>query len=154
MLAKCALLLDVAESSTMSPVTPRLLRLLVFIIHVSFHAQYKQISMSRSRYLTWVVLFALVAVLPAAAKDLAVVVNKANETKAVSAAELTKLLKNGTKKWSSGQDVIIVMRDPSTPEMRVLLQKIYGISAEQLKAFVATANEGRSTPAFVIADSD
>lgn len=110
--------------------------------------------MPRFRYLIWVVLFALSAVLPAAAKDLAVVVNKANETKAISTADLTKLLKNGTKKWGNGQDVIIVMRDPNTPEMRVVLQKVYGISAEQLKSLVSSANQGRSTPAFVIADSD
>ncbi|HEY3930301.1 MAG TPA: substrate-binding domain-containing protein [Candidatus Koribacter sp.] len=110
--------------------------------------------MHRSRFLTWVVFFALAAALPAAAKDLAVVVNKANETKTISAAELTKLLKNGTKKWNNGQDIIIVMRDPNAPEMRVLLQKVYGVSPEQLKSLVASANQGRSTPAFVIADSD
>ena len=99
-------------------------------------------------------IFVCLSALSAAAKDLAVVVNKANDTKAVSTAELGKLLKGTTKKWGSGQDVIVVMRDPSTPEMRVAVQKVFAMTPEQVKTLATSANQGRSTPAFIFADSD
>lgn len=110
--------------------------------------------MPRFRLIALLAVFAIGASFPAAAKDLAVVVNKNNETKTVTSAELTKLLKSTTKKWSNGQDVIVVLRDPSSPQMRVVLQKLFGMSAEQVKALTASANQGRSTPSFVMADSD
>lgn len=110
--------------------------------------------MLRIRLFVSLAILTLAAALPAAAKDLAVVVNKANDTKAISSADLAKIFKNNTKKWSNGQDVVIVLRDPTTPEMRVLVQKVFGVSADQVKALANTANQGRPTPSFVFADSD
>lgn len=106
------------------------------------------------RHIALLAIFTIAASISAAAKDLAVVVNKANETKSITAADLTKLLKNNTKKWTNGQEVVIVMRDPATPEMRVVLQKVFGMTADQLKAFTTTANQGHSNPIFVLVDSD
>lgn len=106
------------------------------------------------RHFALLAIFALCASVPAAAKDLAVVVNKANDTKALSSAELTKILKNGLHKWSNGQEVIVVVRDPNSPAMRVLLQKVFAMSPEQFKSLASAANQGRTSPAFVIADSD
>jgi hypothetical protein len=111
-------------------------------------------SMSHLRQFARLAILALVAVLPSHAKDLAVVVNKANDTKAISANDLAKLLKTNTKKWSNGQDVIVVMRDPTAPAMRIVVQKVFGIPADQVKALATAANQGRSTPSFVFADSD
>lgn len=110
--------------------------------------------MLRSHHFERLAIFVCLAALSAAAKDLAVVVNKANDTKAVSTVELSKLLKGTTKKWGSGQDVIVVMRDPNTPEMRVAVQKVFAMTPEQVKALATSANQGRSTPAFIFADSD
>jgi ABC-type phosphate transport system substrate-binding protein len=110
--------------------------------------------MPRLKHFVWLTILAMAASIPAAAKDLAVVVNKANENKSLSTADLTKLVKSTTKKWGGGQDVIVVLRDPNSPPMRVLLQKIFSMSADQVKALTTTANQGRSTPSFVIADSD
>lgn len=110
--------------------------------------------MLRSHHSGWLALVFCLAALPAAAKDLAVVVNKANETKTISTTDLGKILKGSTKKWNGGQDVIVVMRDPTAPEMRVVVQKVFAMSPEQVKALATAANQGRSTPAFIIADSD
>jgi hypothetical protein len=110
--------------------------------------------MSFSRHFAWPAILAFVAVLPAYAKDLAVVVNKANDTKTISAADLTKILKTSTRKWGNGQDVIIVLRDPNTPQMKVVVQKLFGVPADQVKALATSANQGRPTPAFIFADSD
>jgi len=104
--------------------------------------------MPRLRHLAIVAIFALVASVYSAAKDLAVVVNKSNDAKNLTSAELTKVFKNGTKKWGNGQDVLIVLKDPNSPAMRVVLQKIFAMPADQLKALM------HGNPAFLIADSD
>ncbi len=110
--------------------------------------------MLRSRHIAVLAIFTIAASLSAAAKDLAVVVNKANDTKSITAGDLTKMLKNGTKKWTNGQDVIIVMRDPNAPAMRVVLQKVFAMTPDQFKSFAATTNQGHPNPIFVFADSD
>lgn len=110
--------------------------------------------MSHLRHFAYLALFALVACLPAVAKDLAVIVHKSNEIKSLSAADLTKLLKNTNKKWGAGSDVIVVLRDPTTPEMRIVCQKVFGMPADQVKALAAAANQGRPNPAFIFAPSD
>lgn len=108
--------------------------------------------MLRFRHLVCLAIFALAASLGAAAKDLAVVVNKANDTKAITTADLTKMLKAANKKWPNGQDVVIVLRETNAPSMKVVLQKVYGMSADQAKALISAANQGHAT--FVTADSD
>ncbi len=110
--------------------------------------------MYRLRHLTLLAIFAIASSIPMMAKDLAVVVNKANDTRTVTGADLAKVFKTGTKKWPNGQDIIIVMKDPNAPAMRVVLQKLFGMTADQVKALVASSNQGRPSPAFVIADSD
>jgi hypothetical protein len=110
--------------------------------------------MWRLRHFAWLAMFALSVCLTAAAKDLAVVVNKSNETKTVTTVDLTKLLKNSSKKWGAGQDVMIVLRDPTDPAMRVVCQKVFGMTAEQVKALATAANQGRANPAFIFAASD
>lgn len=110
--------------------------------------------MHRLRHLALLAAFVVASSLYVAAKDLAVVVNKANDTKTIASADLVKIFKNTTKKWPNGQDIIIVMKDPNSAAMRVVLQKVFGMTADQVKALVASANQGRPNPAFVIADSD
>lgn len=89
----------------------------------------------------------------AAAKDLAVVVNKNNPARNLAQADLVKLCKAATKKWPDGKDVTLVLRDPSSPEMRMVLQKVYGMSAEEVKSLIAGANQARKDH-ILIAGSD
>lgn len=90
-----------------------------------------------------------------AARDLAVVSNKANATSGLAQAELVKLAKGEMPRWPDGRPATFIMRPPSTPEMKVLLEKIYEMPATQVSELVSTANHGRANhPAIVIADSD
>jgi ABC-type phosphate transport system substrate-binding protein len=84
-----------------------------------------------------------------AAKQIAVIVNKGNSVQDISAADITKIFKCGTRKWASGTQITVVVRDPSTPEMELLLSRIYKVSPEELKGFIATHKE-----AIVIVDSN
>jgi hypothetical protein len=91
----------------------------------------------------------------AAARDLALVSNKANGVNALSLADLAKVCKAETSRWPDGKAVTFIMRAPAAPEMRVVLEKVYDLSEGQVKALMATANRARpSHPAIVIADSD
>lgn len=82
-------------------------------------------------------------------RDVAVVANKGNTVKAMPLPELVKMAKADTKKWPDGKAVIMVMKDPSLPEMKVALQKVFGMSMEEVKALVAANKES-----LLIADSD
>ena len=91
----------------------------------------------------------------AAARDLAVVSNKANPVATISLPELIKVCKGQTNHWPDGKSVTFIMRAPSLPEMKVLLEKVYELSEEQVKELVASANHGRiGHPAIIIAESD
>lgn len=106
------------------------------------------------RILTLSVFFAI-AVSLAAARDLAIVSNKANPLSTITLPELVKVCKGQTNHWPDGKSVTFIMRAPSAPEMKVVLEKIYELPEEQVKELVASANHGRiGHPAIIIADSD
>ena len=102
-----------------------------------------------------VCLFLAASVSLAAARDLALVSNKANGVNALTLADLAKVCKAQTNHWPDGKVVTFIMRAPSAPEMRIVLEKVYELSEGEVKALVATANRGRTNhPAILIADSD
>jgi len=91
----------------------------------------------------------------AAARDLAIVANKDSHIQALGVPELTKVCKGETSRWPDGKPVSFIMRDPGDAEMRLALEKIYGMSKEEVTALIASANHGRANhPAIEIADSD
>ncbi|HEV2992233.1 MAG TPA: hypothetical protein VG759_27610 [Candidatus Angelobacter sp.] len=64
--------------------------------------------------------------------------NHANAAQDVSSTDITKIFKCGTRKWADGTPISVVMRDPSSPEMELLLARVYKISPEEMKNFIAT----------------
>ena len=69
----------------------------------------------------------------ASAKDLALVANKDTSVKSIALPELVKICKGQTSKWPDGKLVTFVTRNPASPEMKLVLQKIYGMSADEVK---------------------
>ena len=91
----------------------------------------------------------------AAARDLAVVSNKTNSVSAITLPDLVKVCKGQNNHWPDGKSVTFIMRNPSVPEMRFFLEKVYELSESQVKDLIATANHGRTGhPAVMIVDSD
>ena len=91
----------------------------------------------------------------AAARDLALVSNKTNTVNAVTVADLVKVCKAQTNKWPDGKPVTFVMRPPSTPEMKIFIEKVYAMPEKEVADLIAAANHGRSNhPAIVVADTD
>lgn len=73
----------------------------------------------------------------AQAKQMAVVVDKSNNLGGLTAQELTKVFKFDSRKWPDGRNVVLVMRDPSSPEMRETLEKVYHMQPEEVRALIA-----------------
>jgi ABC-type phosphate transport system substrate-binding protein len=91
----------------------------------------------------------------AAARDLAVVSNKSNGVSTITLPDLVKICKGQTNTWPGGKVVTFVMRAPSTPEMKLVVEKLYEVPDAQVKEIVTTANHGRmGHPAIMIVDSD
>jgi hypothetical protein len=91
----------------------------------------------------------------AAARDLALVSNKANTVTAVTVSDLVKLCKAQTSHWPDGKPVTFIMRAPSSPEMRLFLEKAYGMPESQVNELIASANHGRANhPAILVVKSD
>jgi len=70
------------------------------------------------------------------AKQLAVVTDTANTTTNISAADLLKLFNLHMRAWADGKPVIVVVRDPSTSDMQLLLRKVLNMNPDQAHAFI------------------
>lgn len=69
----------------------------------------------------------------AQATQLAVVVDKANNTGSLTSADLAKILKLANPKWPDGKQVVLVLRGVPGPEMQLALQKLSNMSGDQVK---------------------
>jgi hypothetical protein len=76
------------------------------------------------------------------AKQLAVIVDKTNSTVGLSANDLAKVFKFDSHKWPDGRPVILVLRDPSTPEMQTAIEKLYHMHVDEFKALLAAHSSG------------
>lgn len=102
-----------------------------------------------------VLLLLLSGTVLAAARDLALVSNKANNVNAVTPADLVKMCKAQTARLPDGKTLTFVMRAPSAPEMKLVLEKIYGMPGSEVNDLIAAANRGRSGhPAILVVGSD
>jgi hypothetical protein len=91
----------------------------------------------------------------AAARDLAVVSNKTNALSGLTLSDLVKVCKAQVNRWPDGKPVTFIMRAPSTPEMRVLVEKVYAMPDTDISNLIASANHGRANhPAIMIVGSD
>jgi hypothetical protein len=91
----------------------------------------------------------LSAVLPCAARDLAVIVNKSSQVRTLSSTDLGKLANASLATWPGGGKVTLILRDPNAPAMKIAMGKFFGTTAEKIKAVMA-ANPGY----FVVVNSD
>jgi CBS domain-containing protein len=134
--------------------------LVTFCDHRLFKHNLPQLSVTAGdetvlgqRFLS-VLIFLLVGASLAPARDLALVSNKSNPVGVVTVADLVKLCRAQTNRWPDGKPVIVVMLAPSAPEMKMVLEKVYGMSEHEVSSLIVTSNHGRARPAILIAHSD
>ncbi len=100
-------------------------------------------------------IFVILGASLASARDLALVSNKSNAIGAITVPELVKLCKAQNNRWPDGKPVTFVMRSPSAPETRLVLEKVYGMSEREVNGLIVAANHGRPNhPAILVAASD
>ena len=88
-------------------------------------------------------------------KDLALISNKSNEVVTITLPELVKVCKGQVSRWPDGKPVSFITRDPAAPEMKLLMEKVYGMSKDEVKATIASANHSRANhAAIVVVESD
>jgi hypothetical protein len=91
----------------------------------------------------------------AQSKDLALISNKSNSVQALTLTELVKVCKGQTSRWPDGKPVSFVTRDPAAAEMKLVLEKVYGMSKDDVKAAIASANHSRANhAAIIVVESD
>lgn len=91
----------------------------------------------------------------ALARDLAVISNKTNTVTTLAMPDLVKICKGQSPRWPDGKPVTFITRDPASPEMKMVLEKVYGMSRDEVTAAIAAANHGRTNhPAIVVVESD
>ena len=109
----------------------------------------------RVRSAVWILALAWVAAQSALAKDIALISNKANSLKGLPVPELVKVCKGQTGRWPDGRPVTLVTRDPASSDMRIVLEKVYGMTSDEVNGMIMAANHGRTDhPAIVIVTSD
>ena len=98
----------------------------------------------------------LLSALPllSAVKSWALVTATGNKLQGVSMAELAKLCKGTPKSWPDGKNFTLVIHDPESPDMRGAIQKLFGVSASEVKPLLTKLNESRVVIRIVETDED
>jgi len=108
----------------------------------------------RIRLLSIVCLLLLAVATAAYATDFAVIINPANPARAMTLADLGKIFKGKTATWANGRSVTIVLREPSAPSMKFILEKIMGVDLEQGKSLLADASRKAATPVVFLSSDE
>jgi hypothetical protein len=91
----------------------------------------------------------------AQAKDVALIANKGSAVTSVTMPDLVKLCKAQTPHWPDGKAVTLVVRDPSSSDMRMIVEKVYAMAPQAVNELFATANHGKGAhPMVVVVTSD
>lgn len=88
------------------------------------------------------------------ATDFAVIVHPANATKAMPLGDLNKILRGKTASWGNGRPITVILRDPGSPAMKFIIEKVLGVSVDEGKSLLADASHGKSGASIVFVNSD
>jgi ABC-type phosphate transport system substrate-binding protein len=109
----------------------------------------------KGRALIVLALLILCALPVFAATNVAVVAGKDSETQGFQLSDLKQLLKPAASAGAEKQKMTLVMRDPSSEEMRIVVRQVFGVAPEEVKALIASLNEHRKDrPLVRIVESD
>jgi ABC-type phosphate transport system substrate-binding protein len=87
-------------------------------------------------------------------KNMAVVTSAGSKLQDVPLAELAKLCKGTQKAWADGRNFTLVMKDPESPDMHIVVQKLFGMAPGDLKTAMGKLNESRQVVKIVESEED
>lgn len=83
------------------------------------------------------------------AKHLAVIVERNNNVGSLSSADLLKVFRFDRPKWPDGKTIVVVLRDPSTPEMQTAINTLYHMQPAEFMSLLASHHKS-----VIIAESE
>jgi len=108
----------------------------------------------RNRFLILSALLMSVAA-GAFATDFAVIVHTSNPVRAMTLADLGKMFKGKSGTWPTGRSIMLVLREPSQPAMKFVIERVMGVGLEEGKAILTEGNRKSTAPVvFVPSDAD
>jgi len=91
----------------------------------------------------------------ATAKDVALISNKSNSVPTMALADVVKVCKGQLGRWPDGKPVTIIMRQPGSAELKLVEEKVYALSSQEVRELITSANHSRSDrPAIILGGSD
>jgi hypothetical protein len=87
-------------------------------------------------------------------KNWAVVVSAGSKLQDIPLADLAKLCKGTQKTWPDGKNFTLVIKDPESAEMKVAIQKLFGLAPNEVKPMIAKLNESRQMVKIVDSEMD
>jgi ABC-type phosphate transport system substrate-binding protein len=90
----------------------------------------------------------------AALKNIAVIVAADSNLPDLTMAELAKMCKGAQKTWPNGRNFTLILKDPSSPEMHGVVQKLIGAPPAEAKTAIAKINENHQTIRVVDSEED
>jgi ABC-type phosphate transport system substrate-binding protein len=89
------------------------------------------------------------------ATDFAVVAHASNPVKAMTLADLGKIFRGKTAIWQNGRSITLVLREPDSPGMKFVIEKVLGGTLEEGKAILNEPGRKTSVPVvFVSSDAE
>jgi hypothetical protein len=89
----------------------------------------------------------------ASAHDVALVTHKNSQVKVIKADDLARMIKS-THKWPDGHDLIVVLTDPSSLEVRIVAQKLLSLKRDEFKQLIDATNKSKMTFWLVSSDDE
>jgi hypothetical protein len=100
------------------------------------------------------VLVVFTAAASSAMKNMALVASAGSKLADVPLADLIKLCKGTAKTWPDGKNFVLVLKNPDSPELHGVLQKLFGGGPAEARAAIAKLNESRAAVKIVNSDED
>lgn len=89
------------------------------------------------------------------ATDFAVVAHASNPVKAMTLADLGKIFRGKTTTWQNGRNITLVLREPDSPGMKFVLEKVLGGTLNEGKAILNEPGRKTTVPVvFVSSDEE
>ena len=83
------------------------------------------------------------------ATDFAVVVHPSIQPEPMTLADLGKIFRAKTTVWASGRNITIVLRDPNSPGMKFVIEKVLGGTVDEGKAMLNDPTRKTTYPSFL-----
>jgi ABC-type phosphate transport system substrate-binding protein len=89
------------------------------------------------------------------ATDYAVIIHPSNPVRAMSLADLGKMFKGKSATWPSGRGITLVLREPTQPAMKFVIEKVMGVGADEGRSMLTDiSRKGAAPVVFVPTDAD